>query len=252
MNNSKPRNIIARELEDTKILLRSVPSIVMVFFVISVVLMNLLANKELLNYGWIALDCGFVVSWISFLAMDMLTKRFGPKAAIKLSIIAILVNLAFSILLFLISCIPGNWGQFYTYDTPVVNNVLDATIGGTWYVVLGSMTAFGVASAVNAIINAGIGKLVDSKSFAAFALRSYVSTGIGQFIDNLIFALLVSHVFFGWTMFQVFTCSVAGALMELLSEVIFSPIGYQACRRWEAEEVGQQYIDHVKSGGDKR
>lgn len=32
MNNSKPRNIIARELEDTKILLRSVPSIVMVFF----------------------------------------------------------------------------------------------------------------------------------------------------------------------------------------------------------------------------
>lgn len=247
MNISKFKNIISNEITDTKILLRSVPSVVMVFFVISVVLMNLLANKELLNYGWIALDCGFVVSWISFLAMDMLTKRFGPKAAIKLSITAILINLLFSGLLYLISCVPGNWGQFYTYNDSVVNEVLDATIGGTWYVVLGSMTAFGVASVVNAILNAGIGKLTKSTSFASFALRSYVSTGLGQFVDNLIFALLVSHVFFGWTMFQVFTCSLAGACMELLSEVIFSPIGYRACKKWETENVGNEYLDYLES-----
>lgn len=251
MNRKSFSETIKDEIKDTKVLLRSTPSLVMVFFVLSVVLMNLLANKELLNIGWIALDCGFVVSWISFLAMDMLTKRFGAKAAIKLSIIAIFINLGFSILLFLISCVPGNWGEFYTYGDNVVNNVLDSTIGGTWYVVLGSMTAFAVASITNALINSGIGKLTKSKSFRAFALRSYVSTAVGQFVDNMIFALLVSHVFFGWSLFQVFTCSLAGAAMELLSEVIFSPIGYRVCKKWERDSVGEDYIKRTSGGGEE-
>lgn len=238
---------IRHEIEDTKVLLRNAPALAMVFFVISVVLMNLLANKELLNAGWIALDCGFALSWLSFLAMDMLTKRFGPKAAIKLSLIAVLINLMFSGLLYLISLVPGNWGEYYTYNDTQVNAVLDHTIGGTWYVVLGSMTAFSVASVVNAFINSAIGKLAKSKSFGSFALRSYVSTAVGQFIDNFIFALLVSHVFFGWSMFQVFTCSLAGALMELLSEVIFSPIGYKVSKRWESEGIGREYIEYAEA-----
>lgn len=238
---------IRREAEDTKILLKNVPAMTMVLFVISVVLMNLLANKELLNIGWIALDCGFMLSWLSFLAMDMLTKRFGPKASIKLSLLAVVVNLAFSAMLYIISLIPGNWGEFYTYNDMIVNEVLDSTLGGTWYIVLGSMTAFATASIVNAIVNNAVGKLTESRSFSAFAVRSYISTAIGQFVDNLIFALLVSHVFFGWTMTQVVTCSIAGALMELLSEVIFSPIGYKVSKKWEAENIGQEYIEYSSS-----
>ena len=39
-----------------------------------------------------ALDCGFVVSWVSFLCQDMICKRFGAKASIKISILALLVT----------------------------------------------------------------------------------------------------------------------------------------------------------------
>lgn len=242
-------NTIKSEVKDYTILLRSVPCGVMVFFVMSVVLMNLFANKELLNYGWIALDCGFCISWISFLCMDMLTKRFGAKAAIKLSMFAVGVNLVASLVFWSISLIPGNWGAFYTYENGIVNDALNSTIGGTWYVVFGSMVAFAIASIVNAIINSSIGKLSKSNSFAAFAARSYISTAFGQFVDNLIFALLVSHVFFGWTIFQVITCSIAGAVLELLSEVIFSPVGYRVSKRWEADKVGQQYIHSLTHEG---
>lgn len=236
------------EWQDTQILLQSVPSLTMVLFVISVVLMNLLANKEMLNFGWIALDCGFLLSWISFLSMDMLTKRFGAKASIKLSFIAIIINLGMSIILFAVSKIPGNWGEFYSTNDVNVNAALNSTFGGTWYVVLGSMTAFAVASIVNALINEGIGKLMkNSATFRVFAVRSYVSTAIGQFVDNMLFALIVSHTFFGWSMFQVFTCSLAGALMELLSEVIFSPLGYRAAARWDRDGVGSLYIKWSKA-----
>ena len=70
-----------------------------------------------------------------------------------------------------------------------------------------------------------------SRGFGAFALRSYVSTFIGQFADNLIFALIVSKLFFGWTLLQCFTCALTGAAAELLFEVVFSPLGYRISRR---------------------
>ena len=81
---SKLKQTIVKEVEDYKILLRNIPALTMVFFVLSVVLMNVFAGKELLNVKYLALDCGFLLSWMSFLCMDMLTKRFGAKAAIKL------------------------------------------------------------------------------------------------------------------------------------------------------------------------
>lgn len=243
----KLKQIIVSEIKDYKILLRNVPTVTMIFFTISVVAMNLLANKELLNVKYLALDCGFILSWISFLCMDMLTKRFGAKAAIKLSVFTVGMNLVCAGIFFVVSKIGNNWGEFYTFENEIANQALNNTLGGTWYVLLGSMTAFVVSAVVNALINDGIGKLIKKKSFFEYTMRSYISTMIGQFIDNLVFATMVSKVFFGWTWKQVIFCSIAGAIAELLSEVIFSPVGYKACKKWEAQGVGQEYINFSKN-----
>ena len=102
-----------RSISNYLLLMRNVPSLVMVLFCTSVILMNLLANKEIgLNLNWIALDCGFTLSWLSFLCMDMLTKRFGTKASIQISLTAMTINLFVCVILFLISKIPGNWGNY--------------------------------------------------------------------------------------------------------------------------------------------
>ncbi len=239
---SKLKNIIVREIDDYRVLLRSAPSVVMVLFVTSIILMNLFANKELLNVSWLALDCGFLISWMSFLCMDMLTKRFGCRAAIKLSIFATSINLLVCSVFYIVSLIPGNWGQFYDYNLDIVNYAIDNTIGGTWYVLLGSTIAFIISSVINAAVNTSVGKLFKSSSFRAFAIRSYSSTAIGQFVDNLVFATLVSHIFFGWSLTQVLMCSLTGAIAELIAEVVFSPIGYAVCCNWEKNAVGSQYL----------
>ena len=59
--------MIKKVMEDYKVLLRSIPrgNGFRCFFV-SVIMMNLLANKELISLPYLALDCGFVVSWVSF------------------------------------------------------------------------------------------------------------------------------------------------------------------------------------------
>ncbi len=234
--------MIKETLEDYKILLRSIPASTITVFVVSVILMNLLANKELVSFPYLALDCGFTLSWVAFLCQDMICKRFGPKASVKVSIMALACNLAVSLLFWLVSLAPGMWGAYYTTESIEVNAALNSTIGGSWYVVLGSSVAMLCSSFVNSHVNQFIGHLTDDGSFAKFALRSYVSTGVGQFVDNLVFALIVSYNFFGWTPVQVITCSVTGALAELACEILLSPVGFRVASGWEREGVGEDYV----------
>ena len=234
--------MVKETLEDCKVLLRSIPASTVTVFIMSVVLMNLLANKELISLPWLALDCGFTLSWVAFLCQDMICKRFGPKASVKVSIMALACNLAVSLLFWLVSLAPGMWGAYYTTESIEVNAALNSTIGGSWYVVLGSSVAMLCSSFVNSHVNQFIGHLTDDGSFAKFALRSYVSTGVGQFVDNLVFALIVSYNFFGWTPVQVITCSITGALAELACEILLSPVGFRVATGWEREGVGEDYV----------
>jgi uncharacterized PurR-regulated membrane protein YhhQ (DUF165 family) len=105
------------------------------------------------------------------------------------------------------------------------------------------------AAVCNSFINQTVAKHLKSNDYKAFAMRSFISTGIAQFVDNLTFALIVSYHFFGWSAAQVLVCSLTGAVAELLCEVVFSPVGYRVSRQWEAEHVGQQYLDYAKKMG---
>ncbi len=240
---------IKKFFDEYRILLRSTPSVVVCVFVLSVFVMNLLANKSInLNVDWLALDCGIIVSWVAFLCMDVLTKHFGPKAATMLSLFAIAVNLLGCLVMFVAGTIGGTWGAFYDFgEQPVINDALDATISGTWYVVMGSTVAFVASAVINNFANWGVGRLFCKRpdGFGAYVCRTYVSTAVAQFADNLIFALIVSHFFFDWSIVQCLTCAATGMVAELLCEAIFSPLGFAVCRHWQRQNVGKQYLDYI-------
>ena len=220
--------------KEFRTLLRTVPPIVFSLFVLSVVGMNLLANKSInTGVGWLALDCGLLFSWLAFLTMDVLTHCYGPRAASLASFAALGLNLFMALIFFIASRVPGVWGEsFVGGSEKVINSALDNTFAGTWFIILGSSVAFIVSALINNFMNHGIGLLLNRQiSFGTFALRSYVSTFIAQFADNLIFALIVSRTFFGWTLLQCFTCALTGAVLELLFEVVFSPVGYRISKR---------------------
>lgn len=240
------------EVKEFRLLLSSVPAFTFTVFVLSVVAMNLLANKSLdTGTQYLALDCGIILSWASFLSMDMITKRFGPKAATQISLVAVAVNLALCLIFFIASVIPGSWGEAYGGEAQVsaINGALDGTFGGTWYVLLGSTVAFCASAVINNTLNFGVGKLFKKNpdGLGAYILRSYVSTAAAQFADNLIFALIVSRAFFGWSWVQCITCAVTGMLVELACEAAFSPLGYLALKRWEARGAGREYLDYIKT-----
>ncbi len=233
---------------EIRLLLRNIPSLITALFVASVVSMNLLANKSIdLNLSWLALDCGMILSWLSFLLMDVVTKRFGPRAANELAIVALLVNLLFSFFFIAASFIPGTWSMSYVKvagGPEMINDALDGTFRSAWYVIFGSSVAFASSAVVNNGLNSLFSRLIGKDNFLAFSASSYLSTLIGQFADNLIFAFIVSYHFFGWTPLQCVMCAVTGAVAELLFEIVFSPVGYRVVRRMEKDRVGQAYLDY--------
>lgn len=235
------RNRIRQFISDTSLLLRSIPSPVITALVLSVVLMNLLANKTIYQRGFFAVDGGIVVSWACFLCMDIITKHFGAKAATQASIFALAVNLFCVGIFAIVSLIP----------TETDYSAFNGIFGGSWFIVLSSSLAFIASAVANNALNAAIGRLfrADPDGRAAYYTRSYVSTFIGQFIDNMVFASLVFMLFapiywggFSWTLPQCVTCSLIGAFLELFMEVVFSPIGYGVTRRWRRLNVGGAYL----------
>jgi uncharacterized PurR-regulated membrane protein YhhQ (DUF165 family) len=244
------RDKMLNQIREVKILMKNIPALPFSLFVVSVIVMNLLANKSISigDGAYLCLDCGILASWLSFLSMDIITQRFGPKASIEVSIIALLINLLVSIIFIGAGFIPGNWGESYNDNQFIINTALDNTIKGSWYVLMGSSVAFLVSSIVNNILNYLIGKMFkkNPNGFFAYSMRTYVSTFIGQFVDNLTFSLIVSHFFFGWNILQCVICSLTGCLIETLFEIIFSPIGFKIVNRWTKDKVGQEYLDFIK------
>ncbi|MBP3650902.1 MAG: VUT family protein [Clostridia bacterium] len=208
--------------------------------------MNLLANKTLLQLDWIALDGGILISWLSFMCMDVITKHFGPKASNSITILAAGINLISCLIFFAASAIPSNAGDYRAFDS---------IFGGAWFILLGSTVAFLASGFINNTLNWLVGKSFQQNpdSRLAFAVRTYLSTFVGQFLDNLIFSVIVfvgfAPVFwdgFHWTLLQCITCALTGAVAELLMEILFSPVGYRITRQWQSEAVGQAYLEAVK------
>lgn len=240
---------LKKEKEETAILLRSIPSTVLSLFVVSVICMNLLANKTLVQTDFIALDGGILISWLSFMCMDIITKYFGPKASNKIAILASAINLLTCVIFYIASIIPSNAADY---------TALNGILGGTWFILLGSTVAFIASAVINNFLNWTVGKAFrkNPDGMLAYAARTYVSTFIGQLLDNFIFSVIVFVFFapnfwdgFHWTVLQCFTCALTGAVAELFMEILFSPIGYRIVNKWQKQNVGREYLDFTSGNG---
>ena len=240
------REWIRKEEIETTVLLRSIPSTVVSLFVVSVICMNLLANKTLVQTDWIALDGGILISWLSFMCMDIITKYFGPKASTKIAIFASAINVLTCLIFYLASIIPSTANDYSAFDS---------VLGGTWFILLGSTIAFLTSAVINNFLNWTIGKAFQKNPDGklAYAVQSYVSTFVGQFLDNFIFSIIVFVFFapifwngFHWTVLQCAMCALTGAVAELIMEILFSPYGYRILMRWREHNVGMEYLTLIK------
>lgn len=244
------------DFKDWKMLLRSIPGLVTMLFIMATITMNLAANKivwsGLVVNGTplVSITGGIFLSWLIFLLMDILTKTYGIKATIKLTILGALINAFAVIFLALIALFPAK----YPYEG--ASNYFDIVFGfeanaapQPWQILLSSTIAYIASGIVNAIVNGLFGKLFKKNPDGkiAFYCRSYVSTTIGQFVDNFIFGALAFAIFAKfYTLPTLLGIATLGALIELACEIIFSPFGYRICKKWQNEGVGKDYLAYCR------
>ena len=240
------KNKFKKTITEFKILLKSIPATVVTLFAVSVICMNLLANKTLIKLDWIALDGGILISWLSFMCMDIITKHFGPKASTLISIHAAGINLLTCLIFYIASIIPSAANDYSAFDS---------IFGGTWFILLGSTVAFLASAVVNNVLNwmIGLSFKKDPDGKLAYMTRAYISTFVGQFLDNFIFSLIVFNFFapifwdgFYWTVLQCAMCAFTGAIAELVMEIAFSPIGYKITQKWKSASIGKEYFEYLK------
>ena len=231
--------------------LRSVPSLALALITVATVLMNILANKSIINLPWLIQDAGILMSWVGFLVGDLLVKAFGSKNAIRVNLTCLGISLFISGLLAIVAVVPGEWSP--VFDPTVnpgdlgsnINAAVNSVMGNVWYVILGSAVASAVGLVVNGLTQGLLIKKIETKhgdKYWGFFVASAASTMIGQIIDNMVFALLVSVKFFGWTWTQVMVCSLTGAIFELIIELVFSPLTYRISRNWKKNGIGTEWM----------
>lgn len=234
---SKIKSLVA----DYKVLLRNVPALVTVIFVVGTFAMNAAAGKIIFNFGIVAGTGGIILSWLPFLCMDTVSKHFGARASILLNILSSVFNILVTVFLAIVAAIPTK--QDYT--------AFNSTFGAVWFIVLSSNVAFILSGVVNSLLNVSIGKLFHNKtSGTEFFTRSAISTFIGQVVDNFIFMWMLYTIFapIFWHMepMSILTClgtGILGGLLELMTEVILLPLSYKVVKNWENNNVGKEYID---------
>ena len=226
--------------DQTFCLLRSLPVFITAFFIIDNLLMNVLAGFKIIDLPWLVINWAITVSWGTFMILDVVTKRFGPAAANILSVIAAIANLIAALVCFLLSKIFSN-------------PLLDLILGGQWSVFTASTIAFIASSVLNNHLNHLIGKAFSKNpdGKAAYSARAFTSTFVSQFIDNFLFLFLAFFIFpmipsalnVTYTVPQILSCAALFAIAELITEVIFAPVGYMTVKKWKEKGVGKEYAE---------
>lgn len=237
-------NWLKKQFKEMHELLNAIPSTVVMFMVVSVIVTNLMAGKFIVNTSWMQVTGGLLMSWLPFLCMDIVSKHYGAKASIRLNLFA----------LFMYLCCVGIFELVVLIQYPATSGdytAFNSIFGTQWQILTASAIAYVVSGVVNSITNCSIGAMFKKNPDGklAYVSRSYISTFIGQFIDNFVFVFLLNLFFVGFGYFKsiallpVLGAALLGGFYELLAEVIFSPIGYKVVTKWKEAGVGKEYIE---------
>ncbi len=231
---------------------KSVPAWLIALSVVTTVLMNLLANKTLYSDGvYLSIDCGLMVSWVMFLVMDIATQRYGGKASFAITIFDVLVALAMSGIMVGVAAIPESSVSGWFMGDEAAGS-LNGLIGNNYLVILTSLFAFICSSGVDILSNVTIGKLFNKtktfegeankrtfKGFIVYFFRAYGSTFLSQLTDNLVFQGIAYPLLFTipCSPLSIFLGALLAAVVELVAEFAFAPVGYLAITKKKKEEA---------------
>lgn len=191
----------------------------MAVYAVFTVVQNLFEMKTLGTPAFAFAGGGILLSWATFMIMDITTELFGKKETMKIYTFAGLLNLFIVVLSQVVILIPGVYPEQNAAFAQIFSNGVRTA--------LSSFAAFWFGNFVNMQIMLKLKSKANSNSKFLLFIRAVVSTIFGQFVDNLLFATL-AFAPIGLSLFEtswttIFTTSLFGTFMETLIESCFVP-----------------------------
>ena len=191
----------------------------MAAYAVFTVVQNLFEMKTLGTPASAFAGGGILLSWATFMIMDITTELFGKKETMKIYTFAGLLNLFIVVLSQVVILIPGVYPEQNAAFAQIFSNGVRTA--------LSSFAAFWFGNFVNMQIMLKLKSKANSNSKFLLFIRAVVSTIFGQFVDNLLFATL-AFAPIGLSLFEtswtaILTTSSFGTFMETLIESCFVP-----------------------------
>lgn len=191
----------------------------MAVYAVFTVVQNLFEMKTLGTPAFAFAGGGILLSWATFMIMDITTELFGKKETMKIYTFAGLINLFIVVLSQVVILIPGVYPEQNAAFAQIFSNGVRTA--------LASFAAFWFGNFVNMQIMIKLKSKANSNSKFLLFIRAVVSTIFGQFVDNLLFATL-AFAPIGLSLFEtswttILTTSLFGTFMETIIESCFVP-----------------------------
>jgi len=195
---------------------------------------NILANHMIVIINWTT-SAGILTFPLTYILASVISEVYGYRWARNAAWLSLALNALLALLVQLSIFMPGPiW-----YD----NTYFIGAIGGTWRVVLASLTAF------------TLGKFVNDKMFAkmklkhtdlkGFTFRAIFSSLGGHIVDTTIFTLIAFAFVLPWEALPEMI--IVGVLLKLGYELVASPLTLQVAKwvsrrekMYESSYHGQQ------------
>lgn len=195
-------------------------AVVMSLYSVFTVVQNLFEMKTIGTESFAFGGGGIMLSWATFMLMDISTELLGKKDTMKIYTFAGLLNLFIVVLAQIVIAFPGVY--------PEQNEAFILIFSNGIRTAFASFAAFWMGNFVNMQIMIKMKEVDSSGSKFMLFVRALVSTIFGQFVDNAFFATLafapVGISVFEMTWKDIFTSSAFGTFMESIIESVWMPL----------------------------
>ena len=193
-------------------------SLLCTIFITVMLVSNIIALK-MISIGPLIVPAAVIIFPFTYILSDVFNEVYGYRATRRTAWYAFGANLLMVALFKLAILIPGApfWG-------PEAQKAFEDVLGGTWRILVASLTAYMVGDLVNDLIFRTMKGMHGEKKFG---LRSVFSSMIGVAIDSVVF---ITVAFYG-TPFFTFAIIPSQWSVKIIYEIILLPFTIWAVKK---------------------
>ncbi|MCL2260661.1 MAG: queuosine precursor transporter [Fibromonadales bacterium] len=182
-----------------------------VLFITAILVSNIIATK-MISLGSLIVPAGVLVFPITYILSDIFSEVYGYKASRITAWYAFGANLLMVVLFKIAVMLPG--APFWSEEA---QRAFEATLNGTWRILLASLTAYMVGDFINDVIFAKMKKKHGEKRFG---IRAIASSMVGNAVDSFVF---ITIAFWGTPLFSYMVIPSQWGI-KMLYEIALLPI----------------------------